>query len=334
MSCLDATTGEAVHVQRWMATRVTVRVPLHSAGPARPVAPSAADLAAEAAQDAFDIFAEVDRTCTRFDPGSALMRSNSHPDEWHRVPDALYQAIAQARHAHELTGGLFDPRVLRHLVDLGYDRTLAFGSGRVCTPARPDGGPQTASVAKGAWQPGLRAATSEVRIGPQPVDLGGIGKGLAVRWAARALSHRLSSYLVEAGGDMYCSGDAPGGGPWLVAVESPSGTAEPLCVLAVRELAVTTSSVRLRRWRAGGRLVHHLIDPRTGRPGGEGLVSVTVVGEDPALCEVWSKALFLHGAAGVRAEAGRQGLAALWVLADGGAAMTPQMKEHLHWPLP
>ncbi len=334
MSCLDATTDEAVHVQRWMATRVTVRVPLHSVPLAGPDGRVTADLAGDAARDAFDIFAEVDRTCTRFDPASPLMLANRRPDQWHRAPGALYQAIAEAGQAHELTGGIFDPRVLEHLVDLGYDRTLAFGPSPVPAPAVPRAQAQASPVAQPPWRPGLRAATSEVRIGPRPVDLGGIGKGLAVRWAARALSDRLTCYLVEAGGDMYCSGDAPGGGPWLVAVESPSGAPEPLCVLAVRDRAVTTSSVRLRHWRAEGRAVHHLIDPRTGLPGGEGLVSVTVVGEDPALCEVWSKVLFLHGAAGIGAEAAKRGLAALWALADGGAAMTPQMKEYLSWPLP
>ena len=66
-------------------------------------------------------------------------------------------------------------------------------------------------------------------------------------------------------------------------------------MLEVADEAVATSSTRVRHWRAGGTEVHHLIDPDTNRPGGDGLVSVTVVSSDPAWAEVWSKVLFLEG---------------------------------------
>ena len=64
-------------------------------------------------------------------------------------------------------------------------------------------------------------------------------------------------------------------------------------MLAVNDGAVATSSVRRRQWQRGDRTVHHLIDPRTGEPGGPGLLSVTVAGPDPAWSEIWSTALYL-----------------------------------------
>ena len=63
--------------------------------------------------------------------------------------------------------------------------------------------------------------------------------------------------------------------------------------------------------------MHHLIDPRTGAPGGAALLAVTVVGPDPAAAEVWSKALFLCGLDGIAEQAEVHELAALWVSADG-----------------
>ena len=84
-------------------------------------------------------------------------------------------------------------------------------------------------------------------------------------------------------------------------------------MVAVHDAAVATSSTRVRQWSVAGRGVHHLIDPRTGTPGGRGLLSVTTVDADPAAAEVWSKSLFLFGAGGIASGAAHHGLAALWV---------------------
>ena len=80
--------------------------------------------------------------------------------------------------------------------------------------------------------------------------------------------------------------------------------------------------------------MHHLIDPRTSRPGGDGLSAVTVVGSDPAIAEVWSKALFLEGAAGIVSAAGTRGIAALWVYEDGSLDTSRLMEDYLIWRAP
>lgn len=167
-----------------------------------------------------------------------------------------------------------------------------------------------------------------------PVDLGGIGKGLALRWAARRAVEHLGAvgFLLEAGGDMIARGSA-GSSPWHVAIEDPLGAPDPVatCRLGDGE-AIATSSVRLGRWRDGsGRTVHHLIDPATGDPGGHGLAAVTVAWHDPAWAEVWSKALFLEGAARIAAVARTRDLAAWWVDVDGAISMTPAARQRTTW---
>jgi thiamine biosynthesis lipoprotein len=300
---------------RAMACDVTMRV----------VGPTVA--AAAALERARDVFVRVERSCTRFDPSSPLMRANADPDRWHVVPRELYEAVAAAAEAHLRTGGLFDPRVLRVLESLGYDHTLPFAKGDIRTDATPDVG----RPAVGAWLPGLGDDGRSVRLGPSPVDLGGIGKGLAVRWAAAQLRGAGQAFLVEAGGDCAAGGAGPDGDGWRVAVEDPAGGADPVAVLALADLACATSSTRVRRWHAGGRPVHHLIDPRLGQPGATGLVAVTVVGPDPAWAEVWSKTLFLVGAARVEAEASHRSLAALWVADDGTVGTSPALDPFILW---
>lgn len=319
----SATVGAGADLTRTfrsMATDVTLRV----------VAPRP-DAAAAMAR-AEQVVHRVAASCTRFDPASPLMRANAAPRRWHEVPVELFDALREAAKAYESTGGLFDPRVLETLQCWGYDRSLPFRSGDV---ALETGGRDPARVPEAPgrrrWRPRFDATRRAVRLGPVPVDLGGIGKGLAVRWAARELVGAGAAVLVEAGGDLNAAGPGPEGSGWLVAVEDPRGGRDPVAVLTLADLGCATSSVRLRRWTVDGREVNHLVDPRTGRPADGGLLSVTVVGPDPAQAEVWSKALFLAGRGRVRQIADEEGLAALLVDTDGVVGVSRQMRPYLTW---
>ena len=249
-----------------------------------------------------------------------------------RVDPRLVRALVASDRAARLTDGLFDARVLADLERLGYAGTDLGRSvdrsadGRPVRWLRAD--PRAALVAVDA-----------------PVDLGGIGKGLALRWAWAALvrEHGVGAVggvadsltrgaLLEAGGDIVAGGPAPDPGPWMVALDDPAGGEDPVAIVAVDRGAVTTSSIQVHHWRtADGRPVHHLVDPRTGEPGGEGLRAVTVAGSDPAWSEVWSKTLFLRGASGIAGEARRRGLAAWWVRTDGTLEMTAAARARTAW---
>jgi thiamine biosynthesis lipoprotein len=165
------------------------------------------------------------------------------------------------------------------------------------------------------------------------VDLGGLGKGIALRRAAAAVSRRLGGepFLLDAGGDIATGGWAF---TWSIGIEDPAGGAEPLATLSIPGgWAVATSSTRLARrdGGGGGEGVHHLVDPGTGRPGGTGLAAVTVAWRDAAWAEVWSKALFIEGPAGIGPAARARGLAAWWVDAEGALSMTPAARQVTTW---
>jgi len=275
------------------------------------------------------VVGDVEAACTRFNTESPLMRANAAPQEWHRVPTVLLDALVEAFRAHGATGGRFDPRVYAELVRLGYDRTLPFEAEVVAV----EGAAAHPNARCDMWRPKFRAATSEVHLGGAPVDLGGIGKGLAVRWASQHLRGVTSDFLIEAGGDCHCAGLGPGGEHWRIGVEDPSGSdgREPVAVLELKDRACTTSSTRVRKWLVGGRLVHHLINPSTGKPGGEGLAAVTVVGVEAAMSEVWCKTLFLCGAGAIEREAEGRGLAALWVENDGSLGCSRKLRPFLIW---
>ena len=300
-----------------MASTVTIQLAAESTSPH------------DAIERVRGVFREVERQCTRFDPRSPLMQANAAANAWHVVPQYCYAALAAAARAHQATDTTFDPRVLRALLRLGYDRSLPFGAGDVEIRGRSVPVPQHRASER--WWPAFDAARSAVRIGPVPVDLGGIAKGLAIRWAAEAITDVCESYLIEAGGDCYLAGNGPDGAGWQVGVEDPRGGTEPMAVLNLRSTGCATSSTRLRHWTVAGQRVHHLIDPRTGTPGGRGLLAVTVVGVDPAMDEVWSKVLFLSGRDDIEAQASAHCLAALWITDDGAVGMSEHIAPAVIW---
>jgi len=264
---------------------------------------------------------------------TALNRRAGDPDPG-PVGRKLGAALAVADRAHRLTGGAFDPRILADMERLGWEGTPLPGTG--ATVAGATSIARSATFAGGRWlQSDPRAGTAAVAT---PVDLGGIGKGLALRWAFAALRAELpglgssAGALLEAGGDVVAEGPAPQPGPWLVGIEDPLGGPVERAVVAVDRGAVCTSSVRVNaRVALDGRPVHHLLDPRTGEPGGTGLLAVTVAGPDPAWAEVWSKTLFLQGARGIGPAARARGLAAWWVTLERTLEMTPAARQLTAW---
>lgn len=273
-------------------------------------------------------FAAVDLAMSRYRDDSEitqLHRARVLPDPSRR----LVAALSAADRASRVTGGRFDARVVVDLERLG-----SVGVPQAWDPSsRP---PNPVPVEDGATahrflrRDGRRGGITLLA----PVDLGGIGKGLALRWAARRAASILggTGFLLEAGGDIASHG-LFGEARWSIGIEDPRGDPEPVAVCVLDpDQAIATSSVRIGRWLdPAGRPVHHLIDPATGAPGGAGLAAVTVAFPDPAWAEVWSKALFLEGSAGIAAAARRRGLSAWWVDEEGELSMTPAARQQTSW---
>jgi thiamine biosynthesis lipoprotein len=289
---------------------------------------------AEAAWDAVrDEFAAVDAGLSRHRDDSELTAINRLAGSGRPlvVGRRLYKAIAATDRARRLTGGRFDARVLEDLERLGDHGaqlgTVAVGAPRPTLPRDPAAGPSGATLAR---DPAARSVALD-----RPHDLGGIGKGLALRWAAACAARILDpkvGLLLEAGGDIVVRGHPGEAAFWSIAVEDPRLEGEPVAVVAVDGGAICTSSAARRQWLTDdGRPAHHLIDPRTGLPGGDGLRAVTVAADDPAWAEVWSKALFLEGRRGIADVARARDLATWWVDVDGVLAMTPAARLRTIW---
>jgi thiamine biosynthesis lipoprotein len=302
------------HAFAAMGTVVTVQLP------------DTADVAGPAGQ-VESLFTRVERLCTRFSDDSDLMKANADPSAVHDVAPECASIVAAARDAYVLTEGLFDPRILRDLVSVGYDRT--FDDVPAESHAAAMSSPPAPAVT--AWTPQVDTSRATIQLGPDPIDLGGIGKGWCVDAAAALLAGEVSSFLVNAGGDLAIGGDGPDGDGWTAAVEDPSDPTHTLAVLQIWAGSCATSSTGRRRWVQDGRQRHHLIDPRTGYPSEGKLRSVTVIADSTVTAEVWSKSLLIAGNDVIDSICRDKNLAAYWVDAEGSTGHSTALTRHLLW---
>jgi thiamine biosynthesis lipoprotein len=213
--------------------------------------------------------AALDRACSRFREDSELSRLNRSGGGTFAVSPLLFDALEAALHAASATGGLVDPTVGASLTALGWDRDFAQ------VVVRPHAAERLAVVPAAGWR-AILLDTGTVRI-PAGVelDLGATAKAFAAdRIAVRISEETGARVLVSLGGDLAVRGAPPGGWPVLVADDHRRrGTGQ---VVAISGGGLATSSTTVRRWRRGGRDLHHIVDPATGEPVAEHWRTVSV----------------------------------------------------------
>jgi thiamine biosynthesis lipoprotein len=120
---------------------------------------------------------ELERRWSRFLPDSDISRINAAAGAPVAVSAEAFLLVSRAVEGWRLTGGLYDPTVLRAVIAAGYDRSFtdpACAAHRSAEPAIPGG------AAPGAGgivlEPRLRTVQAPRGV---MLDPGGIGKGLA-----------------------------------------------------------------------------------------------------------------------------------------------------------
>jgi thiamine biosynthesis lipoprotein len=216
----------------------------------------------------------IDAACSRFRPDSELSLLNRAAGTPVTVGPLLAEAVGVALDAAAATGGLVDPTVGTSLRLLGYDRTFTLVRSRDAATLRAKHAP-----AAGWSRVELDRERRLVRLpAGTELDLGATAKGLAADRAARAAARRSGcGALVSLGGDIAVAGPAPDGGwPILIADDHRARLEGPGPVVAVSSGGLATSGTSVRRWQAGAVELHHILDPRTGRPAESPWRTVTV----------------------------------------------------------
>ncbi|MBO5163184.1 MAG: FAD:protein FMN transferase [Ruminococcus sp.] len=129
------------------------------------------------------------------------------------------------------------------------------------------------------------------------VDFGAVAKGFTSDRVMEIFKENgVSSAIISLGGNVQTMGRKTDGSLWKVAVVDPFDTDKTLGIIETADKAVITSG-NYERYFTGedGRNYCHIIDPSTGRPAENGLVSVTIIGESGLMCDALSTAIFVMG---------------------------------------
>ncbi len=130
------------------------------------------------------------------------------------------------------------------------------------------------------------------------LDLGSVAKGYAGDRAAEILKEAgVDSALLNLGSStIRAIGEKPDGSPWRIAIQDPQNTESYAGVVSIRDMAVDTSG-GYERYFTGedGEVYWHIIDPATGYPAKNGLISVTILSNSALQGDGLSTALFVMG---------------------------------------
>jgi FAD:protein FMN transferase len=272
---------------------------------------------ATAADDAVQLLAgqldAVDLACSRFRDDSELAHLHANAGRPVEVGELLFAALSVAVDAAERTRGAVDPTIGNALAALGYDEDIDLVRTRHDTPRRALG------TVAGYGHVQLDPARRTVCI-PRGVrlDLGATAKAFAADRAVAAIAGAIGNgALVSLGGDVAVSGSAPAGG-WAIGIarESSASDADVEQVVAITQGGLASSATTVRSWRAGGRDIHHIVDPRTGDCAEPYWVLVSATGSSCVEANVVTTAAIVWGASAPHELAGF-GQAVRLVRADG-----------------
>jgi thiamine biosynthesis lipoprotein len=204
---------------------------------------------------------DVDAACSRFRPDSEISLLNAEAGRPVIVSHLLAEAIDAALGAAAQTDGAVDPTIAPSLMALGYDRDFA---------QVPADGDTVAGVPAAGWRTLAWDPQRRLLIVPEgaALDLGATAKAWAADRAAAVINRKTgAATLVNLGGDMATAGPPPSGGwPVHVTHDHRDGADADGQTIALHGGGLATSSTGVRRWRRGGRAIHHIVDPRTGEP--------------------------------------------------------------------
>ncbi len=159
------------------------------------------------------------------------------------------------------------------------------------------------------------------------IDFGATGKGIALDEIKSLLSeYKINEAVVSIGGSILLVGDKE----FTVGIRNPEGNSGSyIAKLHIPEGCVSTSGSYEQQFEADGKKYHHILDPGTGYPVDNGLLSVTVISDSGILSDALSTACFVLGYEKGKALAESYGCGVIFVTEDKKVYAENGAQEHL-----
>lgn len=237
------------------------------------------------------IFSYLDSSFSLYRERSAVLDFNQHP-RGVLVDAGFRKLVDKALYFSRLTCGAFDitSRPLSLLWGFGRNEKMP-------PPGRK--GLDEALKWVGYDKVYLKGDSLLKRHKKTQIDLDGIAQGYSVDSIAFRLEELgVGIFMVELGGEVHAKGIKPDGSTWKIALDNGYKYIDNQIskkILNIKDLAVTTSGSFSKYIQHGKKYFSHIIDPRTGYPVDNGVISVTVIAKDATTADALDNALMVMG---------------------------------------
>lgn len=149
-------------------------------------------------------------------------------------------------------------------------------------------------------------------------DVGAIAKGyIADRLKNFLVKKGVKSAIINLGGNVLCIGSKPDGTPFKIGIQKPfADRNETEAVMDITGKSVVSSGIYERCFKQGGKLYHHILNPKTGYPYDNSLISVTIISDQSVDGDALSTTCFALGLEDGLKFAEKKGVQAVFITED------------------
>lgn len=162
------------------------------------------------------------------------------------------------------------------------------------------------------------------------LDFGASGKGIACDEVVKLLEQTdASGGIISIGGSIAVYGSKDDKKEWYIGIRDPRGEEDDM--MAVLDCKsgtfISTSGDYEKYFELDGKRYHHILDPNTGYPADNGLISVTIICDNGLVSDAMSTACFVMGLDKGMKYAEEKGVEAIFVTQDKQVYITDGIRK-------
>ena len=239
---------------------------------------------------------KVDASLSMFNPQSTISRINRN--ETDEADEMLSDVLELSFTINKATDGAFDPTVAPLVNAWGF----GFKSGILPNSTQVD------SLLALVGLTGIHLSEGKLtKDNPLSIlDFSAIAKGYGVDRAAQVLRDKgIKNFMVEIGGEVVTEGVNEKGEPWRIGINKPdddstSTNTELQDIISLSGKAIATSGNYRNFYIKEGKKIAHTINPKTGYPAQQDILSSTVLAPTCAEADAFATAFMVLGMEGAK----------------------------------
>jgi len=242
-----------------------------------------------AVEESMERIREIENLMSKTIETSDIYKLNNNPESEIEIDNESMNVLKKAVEYAEMTEGDFEPTI-GSLVEL-----WGIGSEDAAVPEQSE--IEAALASTGYNYLDLADNSAEITKAGVKIDLGGIAKGYAAEEVKKVVQkYNIEHAFVNLGGNVLVIGDKVDGSPWKIGIQDPrEGRGNVMAVVDAVDLTIVTSGNYERYFEENGKLYHHILDPKTGYPAENNLLSVSIISENSFDADALSTAVYVMG---------------------------------------